>query len=122
MERTIARQEQFESSIEDAGVLFEFAEEEDEASLKELRELLERLEHEIGQAETEMLLAGENDQLNAICTIHPGAGGTESQDWAEMLLRMYLKWAVPAKSAESANMVWKSQKTPSCHQHSHRGR
>ena len=40
-----------------------------------------------------MLLAGENDQLNAICTIHPGAGGTESQDWAEMLLRMYLKWA-----------------------------
>src|SRR5438128_7273590 len=40
-----------------------------------------------------MLLSGENDQLNAICTIHPGAGGTESQDWAEMLLRMYLKWA-----------------------------
>jgi peptide chain release factor 2 len=40
-----------------------------------------------------MLLAGENDQRNAICTIHPGAGGTESQDWAEMLLRMYLKWA-----------------------------
>jgi peptide chain release factor 2 len=40
-----------------------------------------------------MLLAGENDPRNAICTIHPGAGGTESQDWAEMLLRMYLKWA-----------------------------
>ncbi|HKC64413.1 MAG TPA: peptide chain release factor 2, partial [Pyrinomonadaceae bacterium] len=92
MERTINRQEQFESSIEDAGVLFEFAEE-DAASVKELRELLARLEHEISQAETEMLLAGENDQLNAICTIHPGAGGTESQDWAEMLLRMYLKWA-----------------------------
>src|SRR5437660_2089645 len=92
LERTIMREEQFESSIEDAGVLFEFAED-DEASVKELRELLERLEHEISQAETEMLLAGENDQLNAICTIHPGAGGTESQDWAEMLLRMYLKWA-----------------------------
>ena len=76
----------------DAAVLFEFAEE-DESSLNELRELLERLEHEILQAETETLLAGENDARNAICTIHPGAGGTESQDWAEMLLRMYLKWA-----------------------------
>jgi peptide chain release factor 2 len=73
-------------------VLFEFAEE-DEDSLRELRQLLERLEREIAQAETEMLLAGENDARNAICTIHPGAGGTESQDWAEMLLRMYLKWA-----------------------------
>lgn len=92
LERTIARQEQFESSIDDAGVLFEFAEE-DEASLRELRTLLEQLEKDIGEAETEMLLSGENDALNAICTIHPGAGGTESQDWAEMLLRMYLKWA-----------------------------
>src|SRR5439155_24787339 len=43
--------------------------------------------------ETDMLLSGENDSLNAIVTIHPGAGGTESQDWAEMLLRMYLRWA-----------------------------
>jgi peptide chain release factor 2 len=92
LEKKIQRQEQFESEIADAGVLFEFAEE-DEESLAELRALLERLEHEVGIAETEMLLAGENDQLNAICTIHPGAGGTESQDWAEMLLRMYLKWA-----------------------------
>jgi peptide chain release factor 2 len=92
LEKKIRRQEQFESEIADAGVLFEFAEE-DEESLQELRVLLERLEHEISVAETEMLLAGENDQLNAICTIHPGAGGTESQDWAEMLLRMYLKWA-----------------------------
>src|ERR671916_1544314 len=94
LERVISRQEQFESSIADAGVLFEFAEaEEDEASLQELRALVTRLEHDISQAETEMLLAGENDRRNAICTIHPGAGGTESQDWAEMLLRMYLKWA-----------------------------
>src|SRR5215210_269999 len=93
LERVIARHEQFESHIADAGVLFEFAEADDEASLKELRALIERLEEEVGQAETEMLLAGENDARNAICTIHPGAGGTESQDWAEMLLRMYLKWA-----------------------------
>jgi peptide chain release factor 2 len=92
LEKKIQRQEHFQSQMADAGVLFEFAEEDDE-SLKELRSMLERLEHEISVAETEMLLGGENDQLNAICTIHPGAGGTESQDWAEMLLRMYLKWA-----------------------------
>jgi peptide chain release factor 2 len=92
LEKKIERQEHFESQISDAGVLFEFAPE-DEESLKELRSLIERLEHELSQAETEMLLAGDNDHLPAICTIHPGAGGTESQDWAEMLLRMYLKWA-----------------------------
>src|SRR5438045_152992 len=92
MERIVKRQEQFETEISDASVLFEFVEE-DESSLPELRELLERLEQELGEAETEMLLAGENGMRNAICTIHPGAGGTESQDWAEMLLRMYLKWA-----------------------------
>ncbi len=92
LERILERQESFESKVSDASVLFEFAEE-DEESLKELRALIEKLEHDVGQAETEMLLSGENDQLNAICTIHPGAGGTESQDWAEMLLKMYLKWA-----------------------------
>ena len=92
LQHTIERQEKFETEVSDAGVLFEFAEE-DDSSLNEVRELLARLEHEVLQAETETLLAGENDARNAICTIHPGAGGTESQDWAEMLLRMYLKWA-----------------------------
>jgi peptide chain release factor 2 len=51
-----------------------------------LRELVDRLE-------TETLLSGHNDMRNAIVTIHPGAGGTESQDWAEMLMRMYMRWA-----------------------------
>ena len=51
-----------------------------------MKERLERLE-------TAMLLSGENAARSAIMTIHPGAGGTESQDWAEMLLRMYLRWA-----------------------------
>jgi len=92
LERKIERQERFQSQIEDAAVLIEFAEQ-DEESMKELRSLVQSLEHDLNQAETEMLLAGDNDQRNAICTIHPGAGGTESQDWAEMLLRMYLKWA-----------------------------
>lgn len=92
LEQKLDRHEHFEAQVSDAGVLFEFAEE-DEESLSELRTLLERLDHAVSTAETAMLLSGENDQLNAICTIHPGAGGTESQDWAEMLLRMYLKWA-----------------------------
>ena len=54
--------------------------------VNELRALVDKLE-------TETLLSGENDDRNAIVTIHPGAGGTESQDWAEMLMRMYLRWA-----------------------------
>src|SRR6516164_577112 len=57
-----------------------------EREIDALRELVDRLE-------SESLLSGENDALNAIVTIHPGAGGTESQDWADMLLRMYLRWA-----------------------------
>ena len=93
LEKKIDRQEHFQSQIADGEVLFEFAEEDETGSIKELRSLIELLEHDLSQAETEMLLAGDNDRRNAICTIHPGAGGTESQDWAEMLLRMYLKWA-----------------------------
>mgnify|MGYP001098609446 CR=1 FL=1 len=65
VEKQIERQEHFESQIADAEVLFEFAEE-DETSIKELQSLLERLEHELSQAETEMLLAGDNDRRNAI--------------------------------------------------------
>jgi peptide chain release factor 2 len=48
---------------------------------------------QLAKLETGMLLSGENDSKNAIITIHPGAGGTESQDWAEMLMRLYLRWA-----------------------------
>ena len=54
---------------------------------------LDELQVEVEAAETKKMLGGEHDQANAIVTIHPGAGGTESQDWAEMLLRMYLRWA-----------------------------
>ena len=54
---------------------------------------LDTLETQVDAAETKKMLGGEHDAANAIVTIHPGAGGTESQDWAEMLLRMYLKWA-----------------------------
>ena len=54
---------------------------------------MEKLRERLAELEISMLLAGQNDALSAIVTIHPGAGGTESQDWAEMLLRMYLRWA-----------------------------
>jgi peptide chain release factor 2 len=59
----------------------------------ELRAEMDKLHRELELLETETLLGGENDHLNAIVTIHPGAGGTESQDWGEMLLRMYQRWA-----------------------------
>ena len=61
--------------------------------LKELDTELTAAENYVAELETRTLLSGENDHLNAIMTIKPGAGGTESQDWASILLRMYLRWA-----------------------------
>jgi peptide chain release factor 2 len=61
--------------------------------LKELDRELASAENYVAELETQTLLSGENDHLNAIMTIKPGAGGTESQDWASILLRMYLRWA-----------------------------
>jgi peptide chain release factor 2 len=61
--------------------------------LKEIEREMAAAETYVSDLETVTLLSGENDRLNAIMTIKPGAGGLESQDWAEMLLRMYLRWA-----------------------------
>ncbi len=61
--------------------------------LADLARALDALDLQVEAAETKKMLSGEHDFANAIITIHPGAGGVESQDWAEMLLRMYLKWA-----------------------------
>jgi peptide chain release factor 2 len=58
----------------------------------DLAAALEDLAREVDAGETKKMLGGEHDRKNAIVTIHPGAGGTESQDWAEMLFRMYLRW------------------------------
>jgi peptide chain release factor 2 len=58
----------------------------------DLERFLDRLEADLHKLELELKLSGEDDDKNAILVIHPGAGGTESQDWAEMLLRMYLRW------------------------------
>jgi len=66
---------------------------EGESVESDLETHLDHWEHEVEQAEIQKLLSGEHDQTNAIVSIHPGAGGTESQDWAQMLLRMYLRWA-----------------------------
>lgn len=66
---------------------------EDVDLLKDIEKLVKQLEKEINQFEISILLSGPYDQNNAILEIHPGAGGTESQDWAEMLLRMYMRYA-----------------------------
>jgi peptide chain release factor 2 len=63
-----------------------------EAVDAEFSQALEALDQEVQAGEIKKMLGGEHDRKNAIVTIHPGAGGTESQDWAEMLLRMYLRW------------------------------
>ena len=67
-------------------------EEEDESLLKECTAMVSSLEKQLEAAELKAMLSGESDGNNAILAINSGAGGTESQDWAEMLLRMYLRW------------------------------
>jgi peptide chain release factor 2 len=91
--------ERLASQVDDLEVLLDMAAEETngEAVPDELGEEIERLSGEVGreleQLEEQRLFTGEFDAGDAIVSIHPGAGGTESQDWAEMLLRMYLRWA-----------------------------
>ncbi len=92
LERSIEKADNHARLVDDIVVLFEFAEA-DEASAAELRESIGRLTEEVEENETQMLLGGENDARNAIIAINAGAGGTDAQDWAEMLLRMYLRWA-----------------------------
>ncbi len=76
---------------DDLGVLVEWSES-GESVDAEFAQALESLDQEVQAGEIKKMLGGEHDRKNAIVTIHPGAGGTESQDWAEMLLRMYLRW------------------------------
>ncbi len=81
------------SSFEELELLLEMGQEEqDEPTLQEVKRDLGKLEKEIRKAELQRLLGGKHDVSNAIVTIHSGAGGTEAQDWADMLLRMYLRW------------------------------
>ncbi|MEE9542736.1 MAG: peptide chain release factor 2, partial [Thermodesulfobacteriota bacterium] len=83
-----------EGLIEDAGVLLDLAEEEADAqSAEEAEEKLGEVQDKIKAFELRRMLGGERDNLNSIVSINPGAGGTEAQDWADMLFRMYLRWA-----------------------------
>ena len=91
LEKVIARAEDQARMIDDAGVLFDFAAE-DEASLAELKTTIATLTKDVEESETQTLLGGENDARNAIVSINAGAGGTDAQDWAQMLERMYLRW------------------------------
>lgn len=97
-ERTLLQNlvEGWESSdrdLEDIQVLIELGEEgEDADALAEVRSLLPVVEQKIGQMEFARMLSGEHDASSAIVSINAGAGGTEAQDWAEILLRMYLRW------------------------------
>jgi peptide chain release factor 2 len=94
----ISADEKLSSLASDIETYIELAKSESNAEQKE--DLLKDLHRElingdtlVGELETRTLLSGENDHLNAIMTIKPGAGGTESQDWASILFRMYLRWA-----------------------------
>jgi peptide chain release factor 2 len=107
-EEQIAADEKLTSITEDLETYIHLAQEETNAAQKE--DLLKELDRELGAAdvyisdlETKTLLSGEKDHLNAIMTIKSGAGGTESQDWASMLVRMYLRWA--ERKAMSASVL-----------------
>ena len=79
--------------LEDAGSLIELAEESaDESFIADIDKELAGVDQGIGDLEFRNMLSGEDDERNALLTIHAGAGGTEAQDWGEMLLRMYLRW------------------------------
>ncbi|MBS4213152.1 MULTISPECIES: peptide chain release factor 2 [Neobacillus] len=81
-------------SFENLEVTYELVKEESDAELQaELEEELQQLTDRLGQFELQLLLSEEYDKNNAILELHPGAGGTESQDWGSMLLRMYTRWA-----------------------------
>jgi len=84
----------FQSQIQDAQTLWDIAsEEKDEQVMEDLAREFKQLAHNVELEELKMMLSSEQDPMNAIISIHAGAGGTEAQDWVEMLLRMYLRWA-----------------------------
>ncbi len=88
----------FSNQIDDIENLWSLAwQEKDQAVMEELNAELDELESEVGQEELKMMLSSEQDPMDAIISIHAGAGGTEAQDWVEMLLRMYLRWAEKKK-------------------------
>ena len=93
LERNIAQVRALEGELDDALTLEELGEAEgDEASIAEAQTQLGRLRQETGRLELQSLLSGEADANDAYLEVNAGAGGTEAQDWAQMLLRMYVRW------------------------------
>jgi peptide chain release factor 2 len=93
MRENIAQWDKFRREAEDVKLLTEMAfEENDTSALKDVERDVSHLEKELQQLELRSLLGGPDDQRNAIVAINAGAGGTEAQDWVEMLFRMYLRW------------------------------
>jgi peptide chain release factor 2 len=92
LEDMLAIESELVRRTDDISAYFDLAREGENVE-SDLRREIDGLRQRVERLETETLLSGENDARNAIVTIHPGAGGTESQDWAEMLMRMYLRWA-----------------------------
>jgi len=94
VERELELFDRLAGALEDAGVLLDLADEaDDDQTRTEAAERLAGAERELGEAELRRLLGGEHDAGDAIVSINAGAGGTDACDWAEMLLRMYLRWA-----------------------------
>jgi peptide chain release factor 2 len=91
LEEDRALGESLRRRVDDLAVLVEWGQA-GEPVVDDFQRGLDELAAEVDAGETKKMLGGEHDRKNAIVTIHPGAGGTESQDWAEMLLRMYLRW------------------------------
>jgi peptide chain release factor 2 len=93
LEKTLSVLDQLGSQLEDSSVLLELAVSEDDLqTLKDLTNDIKTLDGEISQLEIQRMFSGEMDTSNAFLDVHAGSGGTEAQDWANMLLRMYLKW------------------------------
>ena len=92
--RTVGTIKDLAGDVEETRLLWDMAiEAGDESLASEIQEGLRRVGHELEAFELRVVLSGPQDRKNAIMSIHPGAGGTESQDWAQMLMRMYLRWA-----------------------------
>jgi peptide chain release factor 2 len=92
LQESVETDERLARKLSDIEAYFELGREGENVA-GELRSELDALRSQVDALETATLLSGDQDRLNAIVTIHPGAGGTESQDWAEMLLRMYQRWS-----------------------------
>jgi peptide chain release factor 2 len=93
LSRAVSRVRELATQAEELGVMLELAAEADDGSLDaEIAEGVAKLRRDLDEFELKVTLSGPHDAKPAVLSIHPGAGGTESQDWAQMLMRMYLRW------------------------------